>query len=78
MSLTLSLIAGGLVGGPIARLLPRGGDAAARILPGVAGAAVGAWPAGLLGVRVLTRLDMLASGIVGAAVPVPAVRAARR
>lgn len=78
MSLTLSLIAGGLVGWLIARLLPRGGDAPTSILLGVLGAGVGAWLAGFLGIRVMIRLDMLVAGIVGAALLVLAVRAARR
>jgi uncharacterized membrane protein YeaQ/YmgE (transglycosylase-associated protein family) len=78
MSLTLSLIAGGLVGWLIARLLPGGGDAPSSILLGVLGAGAGAWLAGVLGVRVFIRLDMLAAGVVGAALLVLAVRAARR
>ena len=78
MSLILSMIAGGLVGWLIARLLPRGGDAQVSVLLGVLGAAAGAWLMGVLGLRVMVRLDMLFGGIVGAALLVLAAQAARR
>jgi uncharacterized membrane protein YeaQ/YmgE (transglycosylase-associated protein family) len=78
MSWIITTLIGGLVGWSLARLTNGRLGAQTSILLGMAGALIGSYLVGFLGLRITVRLDHLVAGTVGAALMVFAVHAVRR